>query len=753
MRAGERSSLSVISGLIAAGTRVLDVGTGAGALGQHLHAAKDCHMDGVTMNAAEARELAGSYQRVMTADVEVCDLEQLFEPQTYDHVVCADLLEHLRSATQVLESCRTLLKPGGSLIISVPHVGYSGLVAELFNGEFRYRKEGLLDATHLRFFTRSSLLKLLSEHGWEVRRVEAITLDLYDSEFKYPHDALPPDVARYLAGRPDADTYQFVVEAIPSAVRPAPVPERVPGVAPGTIASFCAQVFVGQPGAYTHLQRVTCFGQIGQERQTLLFPIPAQWSGWTSLRLDPADRQGLFRLYGWRLLDADGIPLWSWEPDAGALQGLQSCRRHELEVALQPGPLACAEFMLLGIDPSLELPLPPEVPARQTGRDLVLEVTCGWPMSADFLVTTQTMERWALEAAEARQKGLQIEEKLRQLEQTLRTERVAHEALWRAQADQLRCLSVAPAVTSHAPSSMLRRLWKGLQAVGKEAKPAAPEADSREVAIIVPVYGNLDLTRRCLESVVRAACQRPWQLIVVNDASPQAEVGDWLREFARQHADVRLHDNRVNLGFVATVNLGMTLAGRRDVVLLNSDAEVANDWLDRMRAAAYRRETVGTVTPLSNNATICSFPKFCEDNPLPPGESISSMDRWCANVLAGRDVDIPTAVGFCMYIRRACLDAVGLFDLANFGHGYGEENDFCCRATALGWKHSHALDVFVHHAGGMSFGDTRLERQRSALEAIRRLHPHYDDMVREFVQRDPAAPYRGQLSAAINAGR
>jgi GT2 family glycosyltransferase len=95
-----------------------------------------------------------------------------------------------------------------------------------------------------------------------------------------------------------------------------------------------------------------------------------------------------------------------------------------------------------------------------------------------------------------------------------------------------------------------------------------------------------------------------------------------------------------------------------------------------------------------------------------------------------------------MYIRRACLDQVGEFDAANFGKGYGEENDFCLRASALGWKHLHALDVFVYHEGGASFKESRVALQANALAAIRRLHPGYEEMIRAFVQRDPARPYR-----------
>jgi GT2 family glycosyltransferase len=101
-----------------------------------------------------------------------------------------------------------------------------------------------------------------------------------------------------------------------------------------------------------------------------------------------------------------------------------------------------------------------------------------------------------------------------------------------------------------------------------------------------------------------------------------------------------------------------------------------------------------------------------------------------------------------MYIRRACLDDVGEFDAASFGQGYGEENDFCLRASALGWRHLHALDVFVYHEGGASFKETRHALQARALETIRRLHPGYEDLIREFVRQDPARPFREAIDRA-----
>ncbi len=177
-------------------------------------------------------------------------------------------------------------------------------------------------------------------------------------------------------------------------------------------------------------------------------------------------------------------------------------------------------------------------------------------------------------------------------------------------------------------------------------------------------------------------------------------------------------ENEHNLGFVATVNRGMALSDAHDVLLLNSDTEVANDWLDRLRAAAYSDARVASVTPFSNNATICSYPRFCEPNELPPGWDTARLDALFAATNAGQVVDVPTGVGFCMYIRRDSLDAVGLFDVENFGKGYGEENDFCRRAAAAGWRNLHALDTFVLHTGGVSFGASKSQREIDAVEQI-----------------------------------
>ena len=301
----------------------------------------------------------------------------------------------------------------------------------------------------------------------------------------------------------------------------------------------------------------------------------------------------------------------------------------------------------------------------------------------------------------------------------------------------------------HAKMRMDRLLGRGA------VRQTAPEASSaraltppdQPVDIIVPVYKGLADTQCCILSVLNARCRTPWRLIVINDASPEPEVTAWLREIAATDERIELLQNENNLGFVGTVNRGMALSDAHDALLLNSDAEVANDWLDRIRAAAYCDQLVASVTPFSNNATICSYPKYCADNELPEGWDTARLDALFARANPGQVIDVPTGVGFCMYIRRDALQAVGLFDVENFGKGYGEENDFCIRASDAGWRNLHVLDTFVRHAGGVSFGAGKTPRERAAMETLRRLHPRYESDVMRFVQADPARPAR--LSADI----
>jgi len=261
------------------------------------------------------------------------------------------------------------------------------------------------------------------------------------------------------------------------------------------------------------------------------------------------------------------------------------------------------------------------------------------------------------------------------------------------------------------------------------------------IHIIIPVYRGLAETSRCIESALRSENNLEHRITIIDDCSPDPELSAYLMALP-QNEKLQLLRNEQNLGFVATVNRGMELAPDADIVLLNSDTEVTGDWLDRLHRCACSAEDVGTVTPFSNNATICSYPKFCEDNALPEGWDVAKLDALFRQSNTGMSIEIPTAVGFCMYIRRSCLNAVGLFDVKNFGKGYGEENDFCMRASKLGWRHLLCADTFVFHSGGASFGNTQNSRKKNALDTLCKLHPSYIYKVTQHINSDPARPFR-----------
>jgi GT2 family glycosyltransferase len=267
------------------------------------------------------------------------------------------------------------------------------------------------------------------------------------------------------------------------------------------------------------------------------------------------------------------------------------------------------------------------------------------------------------------------------------------------------------------------------------------------IDVVIPVFKGLEQTRRAIESVLAAPQRSRFELVVIDDASPEPPIASYVDGLAVA-GRVRLVRNASNQGFVRSVNLGMSLHPDRDVVLLNSDAEVANDWLDRLHASAHGNGRVATVTPFSNNATICSYPYEGWSGGVPGTLGLATLDRLFATTHAGRVVELPTAIGFCVYIRRDALEALGLFDAERFGRGYGEENDFCMRASKAGWRNLLAADVFVFHEGSVSFCDERHALSQAGHEAMVEMHPDYPARVHAFLVDDPAAALRSEIDVA-----
>ena len=280
-----------------------------------------------------------------------------------------------------------------------------------------------------------------------------------------------------------------------------------------------------------------------------------------------------------------------------------------------------------------------------------------------------------------------------------------------------------------------------------EAMVATPLID-----VVVPVYRDFVQTRRCIESVLGSSCQTPYELVLVWDCGPDEALLQYLRT-VQERPRVILLENPDNLGFVASVNHGMQLHDERDVLILNSDTEVANDWLDRIVATANSDPCIATVTPFSNNAEICSFPTLCASNTLPVGFDTAAVDRVFSDSVDAAAIDIPTGVGFCMLIRRSAINALGGFDELLFQRGYGEENDFCRRADAAGMRNVLTTNVYVYHEGAVSFGAERQQLVDNAMRVLDRKFPDYHRLVHRHIANDPALAYRVQAGLGLLKAR
>jgi GT2 family glycosyltransferase len=284
-------------------------------------------------------------------------------------------------------------------------------------------------------------------------------------------------------------------------------------------------------------------------------------------------------------------------------------------------------------------------------------------------------------------------------------------------------------------------------AAGQVSRALTKKRETRErpnVSVIIPVYRDVISLRRCVDHLHRSQALTRFEIVVVNDCSPDRDVHYYLEELSSRRT-ITLIENARNLGFVGSVNAGLrSVPADNDVVLLNSDAFVPLHWLEKLAAVAYSEPLVASVTPMSNAATIFSYPRPNRDNLMPPGVGVDVLDERfsrAAEMLGRSCLEVPTGVGFCMYLTRQALDEVG--ELAEeFSPGYGEENDWCKRAEDCGLRNLAAANTFVEHVGSVSFSEKRAELIRNHMDVLNAKYPEYMHEVKDFIDQDPFGIFR-----------
>jgi 2-polyprenyl-3-methyl-5-hydroxy-6-metoxy-1,4-benzoquinol methylase len=207
------TSQAVLLDLVGRRKSVLDVGCATGYLGEAL-IARGCTVTGIEIDRDAADEARTRLNRVVVGDLTELDLDEALGSDRFDVVLMGDVLEHMVDPSSLLVRAASLLAPGGSVVISIPNVSHGSVRLALLQGRWQYKDRGLLDRTHLRFFTRPSVEALVRDAGLRIVDMRATTSDPLGSEVEVDAAALPPGVVDWLRTQPDADVYQFVFRAV-----------------------------------------------------------------------------------------------------------------------------------------------------------------------------------------------------------------------------------------------------------------------------------------------------------------------------------------------------------------------------------------------------------------------------------------------------------------------------------------------------------------------------------------------------------
>jgi O-antigen biosynthesis protein len=279
----------------------------------------------------------------------------------------------------------------------------------------------------------------------------------------------------------------------------------------------------------------------------------------------------------------------------------------------------------------------------------------------------------------------------------------------------------------------------------------------KPVTVIVPIYNAFEELTQLLNILDRTLGYNSLNIrfVFANDASPDPKIARLLRthRFVKRRY-VTTFENKKNLGFVRTVNRCLQMRDQfDDILLLNSDVLLRGSSIKILQEVAHRYSIVGSVTPLTNNGTIASLFNWPSGGPHQLG---LSYEETCEIVEGSRistpTISAPVGVGFCMYITATALAAVGPLDAAAFKRGYGEEEDWCYRASAKGFIHLITPETYVEHKGTRSFSiEEKRQRIDKGQKILKERYPDYLSNFRRYIERDPMQSCRAGIILNLTA--
>lgn len=207
------NSRTLMIEMVGSNKRVLEVGCASGYISKVL-TARGCRVIGIEIDPEAATAAKEYCEDVVVGDVEDLDLAEMFGERCFDAVLFGDVLEHLRDPLSAIRVCKPLIDLGGFVVASMPNIAHGSVRLSLVKGHFDYQNLGLLDETHLRFFTKDSIEKLFRDAGFAVAEMQRTTAGIFDVEIPLDREAFPAGLISEIEADPESETYQFLAKAV-----------------------------------------------------------------------------------------------------------------------------------------------------------------------------------------------------------------------------------------------------------------------------------------------------------------------------------------------------------------------------------------------------------------------------------------------------------------------------------------------------------------------------------------------------------
>ncbi len=203
-------SLTKIIERIKPNSKILEFGPAKGYLTKYFKEKLNCKIFCVEISEEFAQTAKQYSEKMVIGNLEILDLEKEFQNEKFDYIIFSDVLEHLFKPEKILRDVKKFLTEKGKLIVSIPNIAHSSIILNLIRDEFFYNATGLLDNTHIRFFTKKSLFRLFEANGYYVNEIDSTTASWDNVEFKFTKNEFPEEVLKFINKTNESQVYQYI---------------------------------------------------------------------------------------------------------------------------------------------------------------------------------------------------------------------------------------------------------------------------------------------------------------------------------------------------------------------------------------------------------------------------------------------------------------------------------------------------------------------------------------------------------------